>query len=89
MTWRRQFDWPAWTQGQGKRGGGDGLLKHALTREDEKGKEKGHGGDGAPFIGNAAGVGDRLRAAPRGSEAWRGGVEPAQRSGDAAWPAAA
>jgi hypothetical protein len=62
------------------------LLKHALTREDERGKEKGHGGDGAPFIGNAAGVGDGLRAAPHGSEAWRGGVEPARRSGDTVVP---
>jgi hypothetical protein len=40
-----------------------------------EGKEKG-GGDGAPFICNTTGgrVGDRLQVAPRGGEAWGGGV---------------
>jgi hypothetical protein len=28
------------------------------------------GGDGTSFIGDAAGVGDGLRAVPRGGEAW-------------------
>jgi hypothetical protein len=38
------------------------------VREDERGK-KGGGGDGAPFIGDVAGVGDGPRVAPRGREA--------------------
>jgi hypothetical protein len=42
----------------------------ALMREDERGKKGGHNGDGTPFIGNVAGVGDGLRAAPRSGEVW-------------------
>jgi hypothetical protein len=38
---RRQSDRLTWTRGQGKRGGGDEVLKHALTREDERGKKRG------------------------------------------------
>jgi hypothetical protein len=41
MAWRRRSGWPAWTRGRGKRGGGDGLLKHALVREEERGKKRG------------------------------------------------
>jgi hypothetical protein len=39
--------------------GGDGVLGHALVREDETGMKGGHTGDRAPFIGNTAGSGGR------------------------------
>jgi hypothetical protein len=50
------------------------------TRGERKG---GHGGDGAPFIGDVAGVGDGPRAVPHDGEVW--GKEGAQRGGRAAW----
>jgi hypothetical protein len=31
------------------------VLGRTLRREDERGKKRGHNGDGAPFIGDAAG----------------------------------
>jgi hypothetical protein len=41
----------------------------ALTREDDRGR-KGGGGDEAPFIGDAAEVGDGPWVPPRGGKAW-------------------
>jgi hypothetical protein len=46
------------TQGRGERGRRVTGCSGALVREDERGKKGGRGGDGAPFIGDAAGVGD-------------------------------
>jgi hypothetical protein len=46
------------------------LLERALMRDDERGKGKGRGGDGAPFIGGAAGVGDVSRVVLHGGEVW-------------------
>jgi hypothetical protein len=54
--------------------GGDRMLGHTHVREDERGKKKGCGGDGAPFIGDAVGGGGRATG-------------DATRSGGAAWPA--
>jgi hypothetical protein len=61
--------------------GGDGVLKHAREGERE-GKERGHGGDGAPFISGHVGVGED----PRGDAMRRRGVGRAwgQRGGRAA-----
>jgi hypothetical protein len=61
---------PARTRGRGKRGRGDGVRGCALAREDERGKKGGCDGDGAPFIGDVVGLGDRPRVAPRDGEAW-------------------
>jgi hypothetical protein len=33
------------------------VLGRTLRREDERGKKRGHNGDGAPFIGDATGGG--------------------------------
>jgi hypothetical protein len=50
--------------------GGEGLLERTLAREDERGKKRGHSGDGVSFISDAVGVGNGPRAAPQGGEAW-------------------
>jgi hypothetical protein len=45
---------------------GDGVLGCALMREDKRGKKRGGGSDGAPFIGNAiAGWGRPMGSATR------------------------
>jgi hypothetical protein len=46
------------------------LLESALAREDERERKGGHGGDGAPFIGDAAGVGDGPRVVPHDGVSW-------------------
>jgi hypothetical protein len=47
-------------------------IAQARAREGgREGKEKGgHGGNGAPIIGNTMRVGDRPRVVPHGSEVW-------------------
>jgi hypothetical protein len=49
-----------------------------LAREDGRGKKTGRcGEDGAPFIGDAVGVGDEPRAVPHGGKAWGRGASVA------------
>jgi hypothetical protein len=54
-----------------------------VLRRSEFGAERkgGRSGDGAPFIGDAAGVGDGQRAVPHGGEVW-GCVGPARAACD-------
>jgi hypothetical protein len=64
-------------KGADDRGVAAAVLGRALTREDERGKKRGCGGDGAPFIGDAARVRDGPWAAPRGGKAWGRGASAA------------
>jgi hypothetical protein len=57
------------------------VVGHALVMEDERGRKKGCRGDRAPFIGDAAGVGDGLHAVPHGDKAWGGGLGASTASG--------
>jgi hypothetical protein len=59
------------TQGRGERGWRVTGCSSALAREGEQGKKRGwgHNGDGAPFIGDAVGVGSRPRAVRHGGGA--------------------
>jgi hypothetical protein len=70
------------TQGRGERGWRVTRCSSALAREGEQGKKRGrgHSGDGAPFIGDAVGVGSRPRAVRHGGG---GGVEPTRQLGGA------
>jgi hypothetical protein len=64
---QRQSGRPAWTQGRGKIGGAtefSGVRSRGRMRGEGKGG--GCGDDGAPFLGDATGVGDGLRAVRRG-----------------------
>jgi hypothetical protein len=62
------------------------VVGHALVMEDERGRKKGCRGDRAPFIGDAAGVGDGLHVVPHGDKAWGGGgLGPVRLPGGAAW----
>jgi hypothetical protein len=84
---RRRSYRPAWTRGRGKKGG-DGVLRHALTRQDG-GERKGvvRWWWGAPNRRHSGGWGTghgRHHAVVR-----CGGVGPARRSGGAVWPTAA
>jgi hypothetical protein len=46
MARRWQFGWLAWTRGRGREEGGDEVLGHTFTREDERERKEGCGDDG-------------------------------------------
>jgi hypothetical protein len=51
------------------------VLRRAVVREDERERKEGRGGDGAPFIGDAAGSGGQVTGGGCGASSvvgWRG-----------------